>query len=319
MKSKYYSRVCIVGTLYTLFLYLLISTQEEVENTFFYFSDGISSHIRKKFTHYYFPSKPISKYKSFECIYLLLFKFYAPLKWRFLKKAVIFGHDHLRMSPAIIRKNSITLIEDGLGNYNLHPYPHKISLFNKLQNGGFSTGRFGYNQNTKKILLTNLAKLSYEDSRIEFIKPQDLWRESDKDKKKRLLEAFDFAIEDLNILSSKEIILLTQPWDSEYISENEKINIYRKVLENYPHEKVVIKTHPREITDYQKYFPDILIFDKKIPLELLTFMGAKFKTAVSISSTAALSFNYDLQIDWIDTKISDTLFQKLGPSPFIKQ
>ena len=37
-----YTRACIVDTIYSLFIYLLISNKEETEHTFFFFSDGIA-------------------------------------------------------------------------------------------------------------------------------------------------------------------------------------------------------------------------------------------------------------------------------------
>lgn len=316
--SSSYTRICIVNTVYSLLLYLLISSESEIKSTYFFLSNGIPETIRKQLPHYYLPERKISKFKYIQCIFLLLFKYYAFLRWPFKKKAAIFGHDHLMMSPAIIGNNKITLLEDGIANYSSHAYTKKITWFNRWLNGDFCTGRFGYNKNTKKILLTGLASLSYKDPRIEFIYPQQLWEKAEKNKQERILRYFCCYPEDLFAFNGKEIIVFTQPFsEDKIISEEEKINIYQTILQNYSPQKTIIKTHPRENSHiYKTHFPEFAIFDKKIPIELLTMTGIKFQVAATVVSSAVLSFNYPLQIDWYGTEISDTLEKVLGPIPY---
>lgn len=316
-KSSPYSRVCIVNTVYSLLLYLLISSEAEISSTFFFLSDGIPEATRRQLPHYHLPERRIFKSKYLHAIFLLLFKYYAILRWPFKKKAAFFGHDHLMMSPAIIGNNDITLLEDGIGNYSLHPCPDKITLFHKWINGNFCKGRFGYNQNTRKILLTNLMPLPYEDPRVEFINPRELWEKAGKEKQNRIFQYFSCYSEDFAVFEGKETIVFTQPFSEDnFISKEEKVNVYRTILQHYDPEKTIIKTHPREDSSlYKTHFPAFTLFDKKIPMELLSLSGIKFKTAVTAFSTAALNLNYPLQIDWYGTEISDALQKAFGSIP----
>lgn len=100
-------------------------------------------------------------------------------------------------------------------------------------------------------------------------------------------------------MKGKTTIIFTQPLSEDgLISEQEKIQYYKNTLKSIPvpPDKIVIKTHPREGTNYKKIFPDIFIFNKNIPQEILNFCGVRFKQAYTISSTAAINFGYSINI-----------------------
>lgn len=50
-------------------------------------------------------------------------------------------------------------------------------------------------------------------------------------------------------------------------------------------------------------------------MQLIDIMGIKFEKAVTVSSTAVLSFHYEIEIDWIGTTYNKTLFDYYGDSP----
>lgn len=91
-------------------------------------------------------------------------------------------------------------------------------------------------------------------------------------------------------------LLITQPFSEDGdMSENEKIKLYRKILEklsvkNY---NILIKSHPREKTEYQKIFKgkNILILPKDFPLELVNLLGNSIKIGITVSSTALKNLN----------------------------
>lgn len=91
------------------------------------------------------------------------------------------------------------------------------------------------------------------------------------------------------------ILLLTQPLSEDgYITEREKINIYSKIIkDNY--KNILIKPHPRELTNYQNYFKNIILLDKDIPIELYSLLGMKFYKVVSLFSTSV--FNSFMECD----------------------
>lgn len=91
-----------------------------------------------------------------------------------------------------------------------------------------------------------------------------------------------FSLDRLNKLELHEgTLLITQPLSEDrFISESDKIEMYKKVLkENTNDKNIIIKTHPREKTDYFTYFnEDITVLPKDFPLELLNFVpGLRLK------------------------------------------
>lgn len=49
------------------------------------------------------------------------------------------------------------------------------------------------------------------------------------------------------------MIILTQPYNIQ-IGDDNLIEIYRKIIDKYNSEEVVIKTHPRDNLDYERHF-----------------------------------------------------------------
>lgn len=85
-------------------------------------------------------------------------------------------------------------------------------------------------------------------------------------------------------------LLVTQPLCNANMlnSEQELLAIYDTLIETYlPKEKVVIKVHPRELTDYTKLKHKCEIIKDNFPLELCTFFeNLKFNKVVTVTSTA---------------------------------
>jgi hypothetical protein len=74
-----------------------------------------------------------------------------------------------------------------------------------------------------------------------------------------------------------------------------------------------LKPHPRETTDYKKAFPDVIVFDKIVPFQLFSLIGLKFKTVVTVCSTAALSLkSSDTVIDFKGSEIDQRIVDKYG-------
>jgi hypothetical protein len=69
------------------------------------------------------------------------------------------------------------------------------------------------------------------------------------------------------------------------------------------------------VIKYKEFFPEISIISKPIPMQLIDIMGIKFTKAVTISSTAVLSFPYEIEIDWLGTSWDKTLYAYYGDMP----
>ena len=97
-----------------------------------------------------------------------------------------------------------------------------------------------------------------------------------------------------NAITTKKInkdykLLLTQPYaESNEISMDEEIKIYKELLGNY--DKLVIKPHPNDKKDYTKIFPNAIIIKKEFPIELMELIGIEINDVYTINSTAAFNF-----------------------------
>ncbi len=309
--EKKYGRVCIVDTVQTLFLYLLISSEEEVLSTFFFVSEGIPAPIRQHLSHYFIPRKKRNRF--FKALFLIRLRLIAPFRWRFLNQAELYGHDHLTYSSAIISNRKITVIEDGFINYISQTKKHKkTDVFGRFLFGGSFMRPFGDHNLTKKIILTkDLVTPFLEGKELCVISIQNLYQDAPQGKKDLILKIFNISREELNLLKQRDKILFTQAFEADQIiTEEEKIVLYRNILKKYNQEEVIIKTHPREKTNYKELFPDVLVFDKIVPSELLLVMGLNIKKAITICSTAVASLSCD--IDWYGTSIHPSIFKKYG-------
>ncbi|WP_218667906.1 glycosyltransferase family 52, partial [Rodentibacter caecimuris] len=79
----------------------------------------------------------------------------------------------------------------------------------------------------------------------------------------------------------------------------------------YDKEKLVVKTHPREKTNYQGYFPDVEVFNENYPSEILDVLGVKFEKAVTLFSTAVYVYPKE-NVDFYGTKIHPKLEKRFG-------
>lgn len=92
-------------------------------------------------------------------------------------------------------------------------------------------------------------------------------------------------------------LMITQPLFEDGIvsSESEQIEIFRKLAEKHcGGYTLVIKPHPRDNTDYHAVFPDSIIINKNMPLEVI-FMVRQyhFKRAALLDITCARGIQAD--------------------------
>lgn len=71
--------------------------------------------------------------------------------------------------------------------------------------------------------------------------------------------------------------------------------MYRHVVEKHREEDIIIKAHPREVTDYQQYFPNISVLNTKVPMELYLLLGIEIEEAITLFSTTVYSFFIPIQ------------------------
>ena len=315
-----YTRACIVDTIYSLFIYLLISNKEETEHTFFFFSDGIAPSIRNKFpNHFYIRSQNFPQWNFFLRLWLRLkLRLIARLKWPFLSSADLYGHDHLCFTPSLTGTRKMTVLEDGLGNYcdnplDFNPYSGiKLWIRNLLFGPLASQKPLGRSFFAQKVILTGIKEIPKElQQKTKLINLPLIWKELPEYEKERISDFFSIDLQLLKRLATRKIILITQPF-TDIISTEEVINIYRGILKGINQSELIIKCHPRDTVDYQPAFPSAYIFNQPIPLELLTLLGVNFTDAYTISSTAIYLLPHTTKIHIAGHKVHPSLLQKYG-------
>ena len=311
-------RICVVDTVYTLFLYLL--NFEYNPNDIFIFSNGVPKKVRNNIKHIYFPDIKLvhSKDSLFKWIYKNLFnaikQVYGILKLRILlffktrgKEVDVYGQGHLTFSYPLYEFENSYIIEDGLGNYLDLKQPTKINpLLNKIANFfgiyvfNLREG-FGTHDNIKKVYLTkNNIPLEIKD-KVEVMDMDNLWDLKSNSEKEQILNLFN--LDNLDKFGDNLVLLLTEPFsEHDLLPFDEEISIYKMFIDKYPN--IIIKSHPREKKDYSKLFPGVEIINVPFPVELLKYMGIKIDKIVTICSTAALNFADDCEIEIYDKKTS---------------
>jgi len=243
-------RVCIVDSSYSFFLYVLLF-DKEIENTTFIVSSGIPDKVVNNIPNkIVIPAFGKSIFSTlFRLIYVLHFKFFRLKKIRPNKKSQVYGQDHLFYSFPFMR-DGISLIEDGMANYH-HPKKSFSSKLRSLLSGG---DEWGYSDKVEKIYLTGMYPIPEKlASKIELIDIKKIWQEKSLNQQKKITDLFSFTLEHSS--SEKDVVILTQPFSEDgAITEIEKIEIYKNIAKNYEDSNIVIKPHPREITQYEVYF-----------------------------------------------------------------
>lgn len=302
-------KIVIISNARMLFIFFMLIDIKEINKKIFFILDNdikikinLKNYIKVK------KNKNILEIIVKKILYFFYFKYL--IKKFNINNIQIFGCDHINGAKFFLKRYIFFLIEDGLTNYKKNIY--KRTLKNKI----FSIPSFGMYKNVKKIYLTGLAPIPEEiKDKVEIINLKELWNKKTEEEKKEILDIFGFDENIISKIKNKKNILFTQPLSEDrFISEEEKIELYKKIIFNYSEKDLVIKTHPREKTDYKKYFPEIEILNQSFPAELFDLLDIKFERAITIFSTAALNFSKNSKVDFYGTKVHPNLLKQWGDS-----
>lgn len=172
----------------------------------------------------------------------------------------------------------------------------------------------GYDNAVKEIILTGMKDIPQVlRPKTRVLNLHDLWVQVSDQKRKTINDVFCL---DVDMYKKVDIVLLTQPFsESALCSEDEKIDIYKKMIADCGEEKVLLKRHPREKTDYRHYLReyDNLSFDyNEIPFELMLLNNIEIKEIITVNSTAAYMFVGRSHVHIIGTKKFPCLQETLG-------
>lgn len=317
-------RVLISNSVYNFFIYLLYSTETEIKQTFYFVGEGIPRSITDNLVQHYYYTED-TKFKKSK-YWKLFIKIFAVLRWPFLVNASLYGLDHYWF---IIGNRYYTYIEDAPNIFSLYTKGHKlykiqvlfwekksalIQFMYKLVFGGVYHRNVANNHQCIRIIQTQNDYVDYlKGKEIVVIDTKEYWDKASEAKKTLILSFFNITQADVDVIKSKKTIIFTQPFVTDnFLTEEEHVEVYDKILANYDPKEVIIKPHPRDAINYKKYFPAMLLFEKPVPMQLFDLLDIKFETAATVSSTAIVSIPYDIKIDWYGSKIHPKILKEYG-------
>ena len=275
MKGKRYKGICIIDSVYTFFVFLLVN-YEEYRDFFYVFwvnspqniVDSVPNKIKLNdaFNNNGNPRRFFHNWCCFFRFYYLLTKYH-------LWGIPACGQDHLPFSRYLINYSNIEFeeYEDGLASYLIKDRTISYKWIRKISAAN-SEPSFGYSKNVKKIYLTSpLLSISEEiRDKVEYVDLDEKWKSLSYHERESICGIFNY---DLKIPEDKDcIIILTRPFSEEKMcSEDQKIDQVRRVLEGIKGkgEHIIIKPHYRETTDYHSFFPDVTVARGSFPIELM--------------------------------------------------
>lgn len=300
------NKILIVGTLYSLLIGVL---KNDLKKTKIVLCNKVSINIEK------IPDICISKLylqtdKKFMLIryYIEYLRMYLYLSR--LKKEEIFTNSYLLEN--IFLNNSFNIIEDGLADYG-QQVRLKITL-KKIIKLDFRKIIFGDSQKIKKIYLTGIAPIPEKiQNKVELINLKELWNKKTLKEQNEILDIFSFDLGIKEKIKGRNLILFTQPLSEDNVlTEEEKIEIYLKIIKKYSKDRLIIKTHPREKTNYKDIFKEYVVLDNPFPFEILNLLGVKFNKAITLFSTAALGLGKEVEVDFYGTEVHPKILKRFG-------
>ena len=319
-----------INTVYSLLIALML--KPNLEENLYFFNDDFSEEIIKNFKNKIILRKYRKKIKilRYYKIRSFLKKIIKNYKKELLGKD-FFMQDHLTFSQFFLNNfdSNFYLVEDGAAtNYNLKVLEEAKSKKNKsfFYNYTYFIKKYyppiGLSSKIRKIYLTGLLPIPESiEKKVEIVKIKSLLEKISEKEKIKILNIFNLNLNKIeNLINIKnKILLITQPLSEDgIITEKEKIEIYKEIIKKNNFDKIYIKPHPREKTDYKKIFSEygVQIIEKNFPLELLNFLQIKFIKIITIFSTAAFNFKDSCEIEFIGTENYPKLYKKFGKIEF---
>lgn len=307
------NKIVICDNLYSILIYFLISSSNE--KTLFLLGKNLKKINLQKI-----------KFKEIKYSYgNYLFRYLSDKKYydKILKEnkiIYIYGNDHIQGANYFLNKEiPFYLLEDGTISYEgpreILKNKKKISFIKKILFKILKIKEcYGLNDTVKKIYLTGLAPIPEEIAhKVEIINLKELWSKKTLEEQNNILDIFSFDVNVKEKIKGRDIILFTQPLsEDDVITEEEKVKIYLKIIKKYPKDRLIIKTHPREKTNYKDIFKEYLVLDNPFPFEILNLLEVKFSRTITIFSTAALGLGEEVEVDFYGTEIHKNVLEKFG-------
>jgi hypothetical protein len=176
--------------------------------------------------------------------------------------------------------NYYHLIDEGVGNYYGKPLKNHEKLMGFILGSKEKQRFFGDDERCNSISLVNAEKapevLKDKVQQIDFINAESI-------------NSYCYDFFKISMAIQPQCIIATQPFNFYF----DDMAVYKRMILKCQENNltVAIKPHPREDAScYSAAFPDTVIIESKIPLELIVFQANKKINILSIYSSAGLGF-----------------------------
>ncbi len=135
--------------------------------------------------------------------------------------------------------------------------------------------------------------------RLEYLNIKELWHNLSVDEKNKIARIFLLEKSAFSLMQNRKKILITQPLSEDGIcSLADKIEIYKRILSQYDLNEIVIKPHPREVTNWKEVFPEAVVMPNHIPSEVIPLIVSDLDKVIAFFSTGAFNMLSPQQIDF---------------------
>jgi hypothetical protein len=286
------------NTYYSLFLYLLCDEYWQ-KRDFLIFGDRISfdmltrlkKHANVLDESYRFMPRPMPKFQNNPFEYMTRKR---QQKQLFAKYDACIGNvreinnwlieiKRIQIEDGTLTRNELTFggkkrgVFEAFFEYLFLKEPHKTDRINKF------------------VIAAEVKPLPQFAGKVAIIDFFALWQNKSAQERVVILDVFDVELSQFSAITSEFSILFTQPWSESAnfdYAESKKVNGYKRLIEelSIDESELVIKPHPREVTDYQHYFPEAIVLKASFPSELMPLLNVSVNKVVSLSSTAGSCF-----------------------------
>ena len=192
---------------------------------------------------------------------------------------MIYGQDTVPYITLFFQRR-FTLIEDGKISY--------ISEEDSLKLKGFSI--YVYNENVNNIIFAGLQDIPPQlNKKAEVINFEEQWAVLSALEKDQILNVFGFDYSRYIELidQGRNIVIFTRNYSKvKKCSYNTHILMYRELISKFDENKVMIKPHPNDEVEYDRYFDKCIVLPKDLPAEIMLMCQVPIKTAVSIDDSS---------------------------------
>lgn len=319
LTRKKYKAIAYPTSFYALFLYEMMGLHKK-EETLFIFKESLG-YFGKSACSDFWVIKEIIRNRYDQFLYYRAIPALICCLGKYYKKIPLYvnGNDYY----GCLFQNffgKVIFLEDGLGNYLLgDPGPlaalRKQTRWQRFFNP--ITPPLGLAEKVKTIYLTGFLPIPEVIApKVKLVSLQEMWQKKTEEQRQALCDAYLPSDWQSIIATSRSVVLLTQPWSEDcctypkQFTETDKIELYKTILQGYDEKQVIVKTHPREHTNYRTHFPDALVIDTPALIELFLLAGLKVSEAITVSSSCIYSFGDGVETKLLGVEVTEKMKQE---------